>query len=166
MSPQEHQVRIIRPQERPSILGGFVRFKLGGEETGGAFALVEHTLAPGILAAPIHTHTHEDEASFVLEGEIGAQIGDEVMRVGAGALLVKPRGVRHSFWNPGASQARVLELIWPAGFERYFAELDAVLRAGPPDPGQITELAGRYGMTMAFKSIPELLAAHGVRLGG
>ena len=58
-----------------------VRFMLSGEQTGGRFALVEHPIKPRALAAPLHTHADEDEISYVLEGEVGMQIGDRGYRL-------------------------------------------------------------------------------------
>ena len=117
------------------LRGGFgVVGKVSGTETGGAFSVVEHPLEAGILGAPPHTHANEDETSFVIEGEIGVLIGDKEFRAGAGTYVLKPRGVPHAFWNPGPGPSRILEIISPAGFERYFEELAGVLSAGgPPD---------------------------------
>lgn len=149
------------------LRGGFgVVGKVSGKVTGGAFSIVEHPLEPGVLGAPPHTHRDEDETSFVIEGEIGVLIGEEEFRVGAGSYVLKPRGVVHAFWNPGPEPARVLEIISPAGFERYFAELAAVLSAGgPPDLGRISEIAGGYGLTFDMERVPELLERHGLTLG-
>ena len=78
-------------------LGGLgVVFKLSGEETGGAYAVVEHPLQPGALAGPPHTHAQEDGVSFGDEGEVGVQIGDDVLRAGPGAYVGKPRGGPHA----------------------------------------------------------------------
>src|SRR4051812_26236808 len=79
-------------------LGGLgVRFMVGEAESGGGFALVEHPIAPRALAAPMHTHTREDEYSYVLEGEVGIQVGDEVLVGRPGDLVTKPRGIPHAF---------------------------------------------------------------------
>lgn len=149
------------------LRGGFgVVGKVSGSETGGAFSIVEHPLEPGVLGAPPHTHSNEDETSFVIEGEIGVLIGDEEFRAGAGSYVLKPRGVLHAFWNAGPEPARVLEIISPAGFERYFEELAGVLSAGgEPDLARISEIAGRYGLTFHMERVPELLDRHGLRLG-
>jgi quercetin dioxygenase-like cupin family protein len=100
-----------------------VRFMIDGAETGGNLALVEHPIAPRVLAAPLHTHRHEDEYTYMLKGEVGVQIGDEVRVAWPGDLVLKLRGVPHAFWNAGDAPARALEIISPAGFERYFLEL-------------------------------------------
>jgi mannose-6-phosphate isomerase-like protein (cupin superfamily) len=149
------------------LRGGFgVVGKVSGAETGGAFSVVEHPLEPGVLGAPPHTHTNEDETSFVIEGEIGVLLGEEEFRVGAGSYVLKPHGVPHAFWNPGTEPARILEIISPAGFERYFGELAGVLSTDrPPDLGRISEVAGRYGLTFHMERVPELLERHGLTLG-
>ncbi|HEU5102184.1 MAG TPA: cupin domain-containing protein, partial [Roseiflexaceae bacterium] len=94
---------VVSPGEGRSILDGFVIFKLLGADTGGTLAIVEHTLSPGRLAAPIHTHRNEDEYSYVLEGEITALIGGELIRAPAGTLVCKPRNIPHTFWNASSS---------------------------------------------------------------
>ncbi len=98
----------------------------------GTFALVEHPIGPRVLASPLHTHEREDEYTYVLEGEVGVQVGNEVRVARPGDLVFKPRGVPHAFWNAGDAPARALEIISPAGFERYFAEIAPLLP--PPTP--------------------------------
>ena len=104
--------------------------------------------------------------SFVLEGEIMAQIGEEVVTAPAGTLVLKPRGVPHTVWNTGAQPARILEIISPGGFESYFVELDKILSApGQPDYDRIIALAGRYGLEFDFSRLEELLQKYKVSLG-
>jgi Cupin domain len=99
----------------------------------------------------------------VLEGEVGVQVGDEVLVGRPGDLIFKPRGVWHAFWNAGDSPARLLEIISPAGFERYFAELAPLFEAdGGPDFEAIARLQARYGITMDPTSIERLSAEHGL----
>src|SRR5918998_5009525 len=114
---------------------------LDGGATGGGFALVEHPIEPRALAAPVHTHSREDEYSYVLQGAIGLQVGEEEIYAREGDLVPKPRGVPHAFWNPTNRPALVLELISPAGFENYFRELAPLLApGGPPDVKAIAAL--------------------------
>jgi quercetin dioxygenase-like cupin family protein len=149
--------------ERADFPGLGNRFVLRGDGTGGRFALVEHTIAPRTLAAPIHTHEHEDEYSFVLAGRIGGQIGDELFDAGPGDLVLKPRGIPHAFWNAGDEEARVLEIISPAGFEQYFADLAPALQvAGAPDFEALAAIQARYGLTMDVESIGPLMEQHGL----
>jgi quercetin dioxygenase-like cupin family protein len=139
-----------------------VRFLISGAQTGGRFALVEHPIRPKALAAPVHTHADEDEISYVLEGEVAMEIGERVLRASPGTLVFKPRGVPHAFWNAGDTPARLLELISPAGFERYFEEAAELYAGGGPDPQRAAELRQRYHLEMDFSSIPRLLQAHGL----
>ncbi len=159
-------VSIVRADgegERLRFLGGGVlTMKATAEETGGAFLLFEDLMSQG-KTTPLHTHANEDETSFVIEGEIGVLIGEKEFRAGAGSYVLKPRGVPHAFWNPGPGPARILEIISPSGFERYFGELAGVLSAGgPPDLARISEVAGRYGLTFHMEQVPELLERHGL----
>jgi quercetin dioxygenase-like cupin family protein len=137
------------------------RYLLRGGETGGRFALLEHTIPPRALAAPMHTHEREDEFSLVLEGRVGAQVGDEVLVAGPGELIRKPRGVPHAFWNAGDEEARLMEMISPAGFEAYFAEMAPILNAdGPPDAAALAAVQARYGLTMDMSSVDRLAREH------
>ena len=131
--------------EAVRLLALGVRFMIDGETTGGAFSLVEHPLPPRALGSPIHTHRNEDEYSYVLEGRVGVQLGDDVLEAGPGELVFKPRGVAHAFWNAGDEPARLLELISPAGFEHYFRELAPLLAATERDQAAIGEVVARHG---------------------
>lgn len=143
-----------------------VRFMVRGAKSEGHFALVEHPLAPRALGAPLHTHTAEDEYSYILEGEIGVQIGEQELVAGPGILVFKPRGVPHTFWNAGDTPARLLEIISPAGFERYFEEAAAVFAAdGPPDFERLGTIAARYQLNLDPESIPVLIQRHGLSSG-
>ena len=93
------------------------------EETGGGFSLVEHPMPPRHLAAPLHKHSREDEYSYVVEGRMGAILGDDVVYAEVGDLVFKPRDQWHTFWNAGDEPCRILEIIAPGGFEHFFDEL-------------------------------------------
>lgn len=157
----------LGPEEGELVwLGGIgVRFMISGQETEGRFSLVEHPLKPRALAAPLHTHAREDEFSFILEGEVGMQLGHRELVAGAGMLVFKPRGVPHTFWNPTERPARLLEIISPAGFERYFAELAELLGGpGPVSQEQMEALQARYALQVDLHSLPGLRERHGVKL--
>jgi quercetin dioxygenase-like cupin family protein len=137
----------------------------GAAETGGTVSFVVHPLAPRTLGSPVHTHTREDEWSYVLEGEVGVRLGDRTVTARPGDLVLKPRNVPHAFWNATDEPARILEVITPAGFEGYFARLGELLGGGgPPDLGGIAALATQYGMHVDPTSIPALMAEHDLRL--
>ncbi|MGH3088023.1 MAG: cupin domain-containing protein [Rubrobacteraceae bacterium] len=161
---------VIGPEEGEVVLRGGVGVvsKVSGAETNGAYAVVEHPLEPGALAAPPHTHADVDEVSFVVEGEVGVWMDGEEFTAGVGSYILKPRGIPHTFWNAGAERARVVEIISPAGFERYFEELAGILSSTPPgeppDFGRIMELAARYNMTFHMEKMPEIMERHNVEL--
>lgn len=142
-----------------------VRFMIDGERTGGAFSLLEHPLPSRALGSPLHTHRREDEYSYVLEGRIGVQLGEEVVMAWPGDLIFKPRGVAHAFWNAGDEPARLLELISPAGFENYFRELAPLLAAPDRDEAAVGEVVARYELEIDFGTVPLLAERHGLRLG-
>src|SRR5215207_9741099 len=123
------QPKIVGPQDGGvADLGSIAaRFMIDTEETGGGFSLVEHPMPPRRLAAPLHRHSREDEYSFVLEGRMGALLGDDVVHAGPGDLVHKPRDQWHTFWNAGDEPARILEIISPGGFEGFFRDLGAAL---------------------------------------
>jgi len=138
------------------------RYMIESAQTDGRFALIEHTIAPRALAAPMHMHGREDEYSFVLSGRMGAQVGDEVVEAGPGELVFKPRGIWHAFWSASDEETRVLELISPGEFASYFQELAPVLAAESPDFAKIGEIQARYALTMDMDSIPRLVQEHGL----
>jgi mannose-6-phosphate isomerase-like protein (cupin superfamily) len=142
-----------------------VRFLLGAGETGGGFSLVEHPIAPRTLAAPLHRHSREDEYSYVLQGRMGALLGDDVVHAEAGELVVKPRGQWHTFWNAGDEPCRLLEIISPGGFEGFFAELADALATCPPDPAKLAALDARYGIEHDLGAVPGICERFGLRFG-
>jgi mannose-6-phosphate isomerase-like protein (cupin superfamily) len=162
------RARVLGPEDGPARrLGSIgVRFMVDGDESDGGFSLVEHPMPPRRLAAPLHRHSREDEYSFVLEGRVGALLGDEVVYGTPGDLIFKPRDQWHTFWNAGDEPARILEIISPAGFERYFEQLAELLRdGGPPDPAAVAALAARHALELDFASVPRLVKEHGVTFG-
>ena len=150
------------------IAGVFgVDFKVLSDATGGSVSVVEHTLVPGALGAAPHKHTHEEEVSYVLEGQLAVLQGDDLTIAAAGDYVVKPRGIFHTFWNPGAETVRFIEVISPGGFENYFAELAPLIPVdGPPDMEALFALAGRYGLEFDMSRLPEIAEKYGVSLGG
>jgi mannose-6-phosphate isomerase-like protein (cupin superfamily) len=160
--------KVVGPEDgRLGFLGSIgVRFMIDGDETPGrGFSLVEHPMSPRALAAPIHRHTREDEYSYVIEGRMGALLGDEVVEAGVGDLVFKPRNQWHTFWNAGDEPCRILEIIAPAGFERFFAELDDMGGVLNAEPDALTDLNARYGLEMQPDTVPGLLERFDLRVG-
>ena len=160
--------RVLGPTDGKSgFLGSIgVRFMIDGATTDQGFSLVEHPMSPRALAAPLHRHLREDEYSYVLEGRVGALLGEEVVEGGPGDLIFKPRNQWHTFWNAGDEPARLLEIIAPAGFERFFEELVDLggVTAAPPEV--LGELCSRYELEMQPDSVPGLVERFGLKFPG
>jgi mannose-6-phosphate isomerase-like protein (cupin superfamily) len=156
--------KVVGPRDgKAGTLGSIgVRLMIDGAESGGGFSLVEHPMPPRRLAAPLHRHLREDEYSYVLEGRVGALLGEEVLVAEAGDLLFKPRNQWHTFWNAGDEPARILEIIAPAGFERFFVELVDGGGAGAMDPADLAALCERYALEMDISSVPWLMERFGL----
>ncbi|HKH81890.1 MAG TPA: cupin domain-containing protein [Methylovirgula sp.] len=160
--------KVVGPHDgKAGFLGTIgVRFMIDGAEAGERFSLVEHPMSARALAAPIHRHTREDEYTYILEGSVGALLGDAVVIGTPGDLIFKPRNQWHTFWNAGDEPARILEIISPAGFENFFRELVDLGGVTKTEPRVLTELSARYGMEMDPSSIPQLVERFGLRFPG
>jgi mannose-6-phosphate isomerase-like protein (cupin superfamily) len=159
--------RVLGPRDgKAGFLGSIgVRFMIDGSEADERFSLVEHPMSPRALAAPLHRHNREDEYTFVLEGSVGALLGDEVLVAEPGDLVFKPRGQWHTFWNAGDTPARILEIISPAGFEEFFVELDGLGGAIEAAPDALADLCARYELDMQPDTVPGLLERFDLVLG-
>ena len=151
--------RVMGPTDgKAGFLGSIgVRFMVDGQTSGGGFSLVEHPMSAHALAAPLHRHLREDEYSYVIQGRMGALLGEQVLEAGPGDLVFKPRGEWHTFWNAGDEPCRVLEIISPAGFEQFFSELVDLGGVTQAEPEVLGPLAERYGLEMDPSSIPGLI---------
>src|SRR3954467_7109039 len=138
--------RVLGPTDgKLGFLGSIgVRFMIDGAEADQRFSLVEHPMSPRALAAPLHLHHREDEYTYVIEGRVGALLGDEVVVGGPGDLIYKPRNQWHTFWNAGDEPARILEIISPAGFERFFEELVDAGGVADADERVVADICARY----------------------
>jgi mannose-6-phosphate isomerase-like protein (cupin superfamily) len=156
--PSDGGPRVVGPGDGKFVdlrsLG--VRFMVWSEESGGGFSLVEHPIPPRTLAAPLHRHANEDEYSYVLEGRMGALLGDAVVYADSGTLVFKPRDQWHTFWNAGDGPCRILEIISPGGFERLFEQ------AAEPREAMDPPLDVRYGIEFDFESVGRLCEEHGL----
>ena len=160
--------KIVGPHDgKAGFLGTIgVRFMINGDETGERFSLVEHPMSAKALAAPLHKHSREEEYSFILEGRVGALLGDDVVFGNPGDLIFKPRSQWHTFWNAGDEPARILEIISPAGFEKFFSEivdLGGVLKI---EQEKFVDLCDRYGLDIDMSSVPGLLERFCLRFPG
>jgi len=104
--------------------------------------------------------------SYVLEGRIGARVGDDEFVAEAGSYILKPRKIPHVFWNPDDRPARILEIITPSGLEEMFARFGALGARGELTPETMGATAADYGSTMFFEWVPELVERYGLTLLG
>jgi len=159
---------VLHPHEGASFDVGYTRLRvlLSGEDTNGAFALTEQPLEARALAGPLHSHANEDGFIYVVSGHLGAQVDQTTVELGPGGVVLVPRGVKHTFWNPTDTEAVALELFAPAGLERWFADLAELVTAAVPDVDAIIASARRHGTELYLESLPNLLGRHGLHLAG
>jgi len=122
--------------------------KAGNDDTRGAYTCQEMTVAPEFPGVRLHVHHNEDEAMYVLAGEVTARVGEQTHVLGAGAFILMPREVPHSFANPSPTEARVLVINSPGDVEEYFEETAELAKAngGQLDMQKQVELAKKYGI--------------------
>ena len=163
MTDTKQGPRLIGPNdgEKMGEAGTQDRFLINSRDTDGRFSLVEHTLGPRALAAPMHLHTREDEYTFVLEGRVGAVLDGHEAVAEVGDLLFKPRGQWHTFWNAGDTPARMLEIISAGGLEDLFRQIDSL--TGWPEPAVLAEMAERYGCSLDFDATFPVVEKHGLQ---
>lgn len=100
------------------------------------------------FASPYHTHHREDEAFYVLAGEIAFVCDGKWLKAGAGAFVYGPREIAHGFKVIGSSPASMLLICTPGGFERFVLEQTTPIAEppSPPDMGKLMTLAAKYGI--------------------
>ncbi len=127
-------------------LGDQVTVLLSGEQTGGAFTLVEVVTPPG-GGPPPHWHTREDECFIVLEGRIELWQDGVWSEAPGGSVIYLPRGSRHTYRNPGDTPLRMIVKAAPAGFEVFFEQFAEGCNApGGPDFARLGAIAGEHGI--------------------
>jgi quercetin dioxygenase-like cupin family protein len=143
------QAIVVGPGEGHTVqgpVGGPLTFKARGGETGGRLLAMENVVAPG-EGPPLHTHAEQDEAWYVLEGQLRFTLGEQVSDAPAGSFVYVPRGVEHNFRNTGDSPARLLVLFTPAGMEAFFDRF-ATVPADSVSPATFAELGADVGMAV------------------
>ncbi|WP_433292101.1 cupin domain-containing protein [Pseudonocardia sp. CA-142604] len=136
----------LKPGEgrRVDAIGNVRINKAVGADTGGAWALVEVQVTGD--GPPLHTHDHEDEAFYVLEGRARVWVGDAEFEAEAGSFVLGPRGVPHTFAGQPGGDLKLLVLIAPAGFEQMFDEIAQLPGDEQQDPSVLGRIAARYGV--------------------
>lgn len=150
-----HQPTLRAPAEGRTIavVGDVYRFLATGEDTNGKYAQWEAIVPPG-GGPPPHVHSREEEAFYILEGEITFQIGAERVVATAGMFANMPVGTPHSFKNESDRPAKMLISVAPAGLEGMFFEVGVPVDQGattaqPPTKQEIEKLlavAPHYGI--------------------
>ena len=139
--------------------------KVSAELLNGAAAILEGVLEPKILIPP-HTHTREDECTYVLSGDLMFDVGGDIMQAPTGSYVVKPRGIYHAFWNPGPAPARVIEFHVPGTFDTFYDEIGEVLvsASATDEERQAAQVAimEKYGETFHWERIPDYVHKYGV----
>ena len=129
---------------------------LSGADTGGAYCLLDIGLAPA-MTVPRHTHTREDEAYYVLSGELEVIVGDEAFILRAGDALIAPRDIPHQLRNSGDVENHYLIMFSPSGFEG-FLKATAV-------PAPDNAVAPTEPPAVAVRNVHELAASYGIQFG-
>jgi quercetin dioxygenase-like cupin family protein len=127
------------------VVGSRIRILIDAKTTGGSHVMVHDTTPPG-GGPPPHIHSREDETFYILEGELEFLLGDRWVRKSAGDSVFGKRGIPHTYRNVGTTPSRMIMVATPAGFERFFEEVDRMSKSGPPTPEALIELGGRYGL--------------------
>jgi quercetin dioxygenase-like cupin family protein len=144
-------------------LGGLFEQLASAAETAGAFG-VSLVTQPAGAATPLHVHTREAEAFYLLDGSLTYRAGQELHRLSAGSFIYLPSGVPHAFRVTGTGPARFLAIVAPGDLMTLY---DEVGRPAPdrrlPGPGETSmneeiqrwlETAPRYGLQVVGPPIP------------
>lgn len=134
-----------------SPAGEAVVVRATGDETDGAYDILDLTIPPGPGVTPLHVHHQNDEAILVIEGEVTVQVGDERHRLGPGAFVNAPTGLAHTYRNSGDGPARAVFVMSPGNNWRYLEEAAA---HGPVEDDSDIE------------RVRPILEAHGVEVVG
>ncbi|MGQ0848536.1 MAG: quercetin 2,3-dioxygenase [Actinomycetota bacterium] len=155
---------LLRAGEGESVwsLGGRFTIKLADVSANGRFSLIE-AVAFQSTEPPLHVHHREDEAWYIIDGEMTFHVGGTVLNATAGSFVFAPMGIAHSF-TVDVEPTRVLVLVAPSGFERFALEL-GVPADGDRPPSDLTvpgpetlgPVAERYGVEIVG---PPLRAPH------
>ncbi len=145
--PGEGQA-VINPIGAPTLV------RLTGEETGGAYSILEAEQPAGGTPAPLHVHADDDELIYVLEGTMTIEAGRESVQAAAGSLVFFPRGVSQRFWNDGPGPARYLAIYSPPGAENYVVGVDRLDRQSAEFPERLAALRESFGLSYPAEPTP------------
>lgn len=143
-------------------LGMLAEQLIGGQDGGGQLGVSVVTQPPG-QASPLHVHTHEDEAWYLLEGTLTYRAGEQTVRMAAGDFIFLPRNVPHAFRTTGTVPVRFLALTVPGGLMSIYDEVGVPAparrlpdgRVSPTETARWLELGPKYGLRVVGPPIPE-----------
>lgn len=115
-----------------------------------SMGMFELTVPPGSNVPPPHSHSHNEECVYVLEGTLRYTVGSETRDLSVGQTMSTPKGVVHAFANPFDAPAKALIVNSPDIGAQYFRDVAAIVNAGgPPDKGALVSIMTRYGLVLA-----------------
>ena len=124
---------------------GAARMRVLAQAPDQGIAIMESTLPPGFPGPVRHRHARLTDIFYLLEGQLTFELDGERRILGPGSFVLVPPGVVHTFSNPGAAPARMLNIFEPAGFEQYLKEAYQRMAEGHPwSPAEMAEIASRY----------------------
>ncbi len=148
------RVFLSLPNEGTSLdAAGDLLLRLPAAATGGAYSLMELTLAPG-QGAPLHVHHREDEIFYVLTGQcdIIDQLGHRTALPGSVAVFTK--GTPHAFRATGSEPCRVAITAIPGGLEHFFIALNQAVSTGTATPARVAEISREFEIDFLPASPP------------
>jgi quercetin dioxygenase-like cupin family protein len=155
---EQAEAYVVGPGEGVTIqgpAGGPLTFKARGERTQGQLTVFENVIAPGD-GPPLHSHAHESESWYVLEGELRFRLADELYQAGARSFVFVPPGTPHCFQNIGSQPARIMVVFTPSGMERFFDRFADLPQGSDPGPA-FASLGRGVGMEVVG---PPLAVSH------
>ncbi len=144
----EDQVMFVQPGQGRfiSVLGSEMTFKVTGDDTNGNWCLIEYSQTPGARTPPQHAHDW-DEAYYILQGQMTFRIRDRTFDAAAGSFLLVPGGIPHTYTNGTSEAVDFLLMLSPAGFERFFEDVEVLLETEPsPSMDTVQDLAAKHGL--------------------
>jgi quercetin dioxygenase-like cupin family protein len=163
----DERVVVHQAGEGPGIwaMGSLFEHLVSAGDTGGALGMSLVVQPPGI-ATPLHRHTREAEALFVMQGRIEYRAGEETHDLTDGSFLYLSLGLPHAFRIRGTEPARFLALTAPGGLMGLYDEVGVpAARMGLPGEGEglsteeeighWNQVAPRYGLEVLGPPLPE-----------
>lgn len=137
-----------------NIFGIPMWIKLSGEDTGGAYAIMEDN-TPAQQGPPLHRHLREDESFYVIEGQYVFEVDGKQIHAGPGSTVYAPKGTAHRFQNTGLTPGKLLVMVQPAGLDSFFVNIDAVTKGvREPDLEVVIPIFEKHGLELLGPPLP------------